>query len=183
MVEKALLSDCDYIPSSHCDTRPDNTLISLLVIHNISLPAGSFGTPYVTDLFTGKLDIQADASFTDLEGLRVSSHLFIRRDGQAIQYVPFDKRAWHAGFSVFQGHTRCNDFSIGIEMEGTDTDIYTDEQYAKLVHVSQKLMRQFPAITLGRIVGHNDIAFGRKTDPGVAFDWCRYRMALTQEDK
>jgi AmpD protein len=172
----------EYVPSSFCDERPENVPVSLLVIHNISLPAGSFGTPYVTNLFTGKLDIQADASFTDLKGLEVSSHLFIRRDGQVIQYVPFDKRAWHAGVSSFQGQTRCNDFAIGIEVEGTDTDSYTDEQYAKLVYVSRKLMRQFPHITLGRIVGHNDIAFGRKTDPGASFDWCRYRAALKQEN-
>jgi AmpD protein len=172
----------EYLPSPYCDNRPENVPVSLLVIHNISLPAGCFGTPYVTKLFTGQLDIEADASFTDLDGLKVSSHLFIRRDGKVMQYVAFDKRAWHAGISVFQGQARCNDFSIGIEMEGTDTDIYTDEQYSKLVCVSQKLMRQFPEITLGRIVGHNDIAFGRKTDPGSSFDWCRYRSMLEQEN-
>lgn len=183
MIEDDVWSELDYLPSPHCDERPKDTVISLLVIHNISLPAGCFGTPHVTNLFMGKLDTEADASFVDLVGLRVSSHLFIRRDGHIIQYVPFNKRAWHAGLSAFQGRSRCNDFSIGIEMEGTDTDIYTDKQYAKLVYVSQKLMRQFPDITLGRIAGHNDIAFSRKTDPGVSFDWCRYRMALKQENK
>ena len=170
----------DYIASPHCDDRPDNACIRLLVIHNISLPAGQFGTPHVTNLFIGKLDTEAHETFTDLKGLRVSSHLFIRRDGQVIQYVPFNRRAWHAGVSSFQGETRCNDFSIGIEMEGTDDKAYTEAQYTKLVHVSQRLMRQFPDITLGRIVGHNDIAFGRKTDPGVAFDWCKYRAALAE---
>jgi len=161
-------------PCTFFDDRPDNEEISLLVIHNISLPAGEFGTSYVDDLFTGQIDCHAHPSFVDLDGLRVSAHCFIRRDGTVLQYVPFNKRAWHAGVSEFAGRGRCNDFSIGIELEGTDDTAYTDAQYIELGKLAKKLMREYPAISHEKIVGHCDIAPGRKTDPGAAFEWQRF---------
>ncbi|KZN47574.1 1,6-anhydro-N-acetylmuramyl-L-alanine amidase AmpD [Pseudoalteromonas luteoviolacea] len=167
--------------SPHFDERPNETDVNLLVIHNISLPAGEFGTDYVDDLFLGNINCDAHSSFKSLEGVRVSAHCFIRRDGEVIQYVPFAKRAWHAGVSHFLGREKCNDFSIGIEMEGTDTIPYTDAQYVALVAVSKAILAQYPEITAERIVGHCDIAPGRKTDPGSVFDWQRYLNTLYQE--
>lgn len=171
--------------SPHCDARPAQTAVSLLVIHNISLPAGQFALnpeqhAYVDDLFMGNLDTRADASFTDLAGLKVSAHCVIWRDGRVFQYVPFAKRAWHAGVSQFAGRERCNDFSIGIELEGTDNLPYTDDQYQSLIKLTRQIMQFYPAITAQRIVGHSDIAPGRKTDPGPAFDWNRYQTAIKE---
>ncbi len=169
--EKAWFSGTRHCPSPNFNLRPENTPIDLLVIHNISLPAGQFAGSYIDDLFCNRLDMDADPSFADLEGLEVSSHLLIRRDGEVVQYVGFDKRAWHAGVSTFQRRENCNDFSIGIELEGTDTLAYTDKQYQQLIKLIQSLQYYYPAISNQRIVGHSDIAPGRKTDPGVAFDW------------
>ncbi len=159
---------------SHFDERPAQCDISLLVIHNISLPAGQFNTPYVDDLFMGCIDCNAHSSFSDLEGLKVSAHCFIKRCGEIIQYVPFEKRAWHAGHSCFAGQQNCNDFSIGIELEGTDTTNYTDAQYQSLAVLTQAIMQRYPKITASNIVGHCDIAPGRKTDPGASFDWRKF---------
>lgn len=171
-------------PSPHCDDRPAGETISLLVIHNISLPAGQFAAvpeqSFVDGLFMGTLDCTAHPSFSDLTGVRVSAHCVIWRDGSIIQYVPFAKRAWHAGVSQFDGRERCNDFSIGIELEGTDNLPYTELQYQSLIQLTLYLLRQFPAITPQRITGHCDIAPGRKTDPGSAFDWMRYRDAISK---
>ncbi|CAH9053070.1 1,6-anhydro-N-acetylmuramyl-L-alanine amidase AmpD [Pseudoalteromonas holothuriae] len=161
-------------PCTFYDDRPTGEEVSLLVIHNISLPAGEFGTPYVDGLFCGTLDYNAHASFVDLQGVEVSAHCFIKRDGQVLQYVPFSKRAWHAGVSTFAGRTRCNDFSIGIELEGTDDCAYEQVQYLQLVELTKQLMTAYPAITKQRIVGHCDIAPGRKTDPGSAFQWSKF---------
>jgi AmpD protein len=165
-------------PCDHYDNRPNEHDISLLVIHNISLPPGEYGSSYILDFFAGKLDPNAHPFFKQICTMRVSSHLLICRDGRLVQFVPFHQRAWHAGFSSFQGRTRCNDFSIGIELEGTDNDPYTHAQYQSLKSVTKSLMFAYSAITLGRIVGHNDIAPGRKTDPGQAFDWSDYRKGL-----
>lgn len=165
-------------PSPHQDERPARTAIDLIVVHGISLPAGEFGGPWIDDLFLGRLDCEAHPSFADLRGLRVSSHFLIRRDGALSQYVPLQRRAWHAGISSFQGRTACNDFSIGIELEGVDHLPYTQAQYAQLAVLCRTLMRLHPAITPARIVGHADIAPGRKTDPGAAFDWRRLRDLL-----
>jgi len=167
-------------PCAHFNPRPDGTAgeVSLLVIHNISLPAGYFGGPYISQLFAGTLMCSAHPSFSELQALTVSAHVCIRRDGQVIQYVDFLQRAWHAGISSFQGRSGCNDYSIGIELEGTDTLAYTDAQYTALAQVTGFIQAQFPKITIGRIVGHNDIAPGRKTDPGFAFDWPRFRHSL-----
>lgn len=145
--------------------------IDMVVIHGISLPPGQFGGRAVQDFFCGHLDIGAHPSFQDIAHLRVSAHLFIKRSGEVIQFVPFTKRAWHAGESFFQGRSRCNDFSIGIELEGTDDIPYETCQYQQLGEILNTLMLTYTAITPDRIVGHIDIAPGRKTDPGAAFDW------------
>lgn len=169
--------------SPHCDQRPADETISLLVIHNISLPPGQFVQPGaekrpVDDFFRGELDVSAHPFFTEIAHLRVSAHCVIWRDGPIWQYVPFAQRAWHAGVSAFDGRTQCNDFSIGIELEGTDDLPYTEQQYQSLVSLTRWLMQQYPAITLDRIVGHEHIAPGRKTDPGPAFDWTRFKSMI-----
>ena len=163
--------------SSHFNRRPFGE-ISLLVIHNISLPAGCFGLPYIDQLFQGCLDTEADDSFADLAGLQVSAHFLIRRDGECVQYVSCEDRAWHAGVSRYGERENCNDFSIGIELEGTDTEPYTAAQYQQLTELTLALLAQYPALTAQRIVGHCDIAPMRKTDPGPSFDWERYLTAL-----
>ncbi len=162
-------------PSPNCDARPTNTAIELLVLHNISLPPGQFHTPYVADLFLNQLDTTADPWFVNVVGLRVSAHFFIERDGNTTQFVSCDQRAWHAGVSSHNGRERCNDFSIGIEIEGTDTLAYTDQQYETLKHLTACLHERYP---LTAVRGHSHIAPDRKTDPGPAFDWARY-AALT----
>lgn len=173
-----LLESATYIPSPNCDDRPLNTPINLLVIHNISLPPGDFGGEHISQLFTNCLNPNEHDYFKDICHLRVSSHLLIRRDGQLIQYVPFHKRAWHAGVSSYDGQTSCNDFSIGIELEGTDTITYEKRQYDKLIDVSKVLLATYQDLEVERITGHENIAPGRKTDPGPAFDWNRYFNSL-----
>ena len=158
-------------PSPNCDERPANTEIELLVLHNISLPPGQFKTPHIADLFLNKLDVQADPWFVNIVGLRVSAHFVIERDGTTTQFVSCDQREWHAGISSYAGRERCNDFSIGIELEGTDTLAYTDQQYDTLTHLTACLRVRYP---LDAVRGHCHIAPGRKTDPGPAFDWTRY---------
>jgi AmpD protein len=167
------------VPSPNWDERPPGTLIDLLVIHGISLPPGEFGGPWIDALFHNRLDPDAHPYFRSIGGLKVSTHLLIRRDGELIQYVDLGKRAWHAGASAFAGRERCNDFAVGIELEGADSVPYTEAQYRVLAETVRALMARFPAITPGRIVGHSDIAPGRKTDPGPAFDWARLRRAIT----
>lgn len=167
--------------SPHHDARPDPQDISVLVVHGISLPAGEFGLPYIDQLFMGTIDTKAHPSFDVLEGLKVSAHCVIHRDGRIVQYVPFDKRAWHAGVSHYCGRKRCNDFAIGIELEGTDTEPYTKEQYQQLAQLAAAAVREYPALTPQRIVGHQHIAPVRKTDPGPAFDWDYFRSLLAQE--
>ncbi len=169
-----LILGAPFIESPNCDPRPEGAPIDLLVIHNISLPPGEFGGEHITALFTNCLDPTAHPYFTGICGLRVSAHALIRRDGQVIQYVPFHKRAWHAGVSCFEDRTACNDFSIGIELEGTDTAPYSEAQYTRLIELTAALMLAYPGITPRRITGHEHIAPGRKTDPGPAFDWSRY---------
>ena len=163
------------VESPHCDDRPDPADISLLVIHNISLPPGRFGTGCVEKLFLGTLDCDVHPYFDRLRGMRVSAHFFINRRGTLTQFVPLQRRAWHAGVSSFAGRERCNDFSIGIELEGTDEKPFTAAQYHRLGLLTRRIRAAYPAITPDRIVGHSDIAPGRKTDPGPHFDWARYR--------
>jgi len=172
------LDEVRRCPSPHFNQRPCGCDISLLVIHNISLPPGVFGTSCIDDLFKGTLDCSADPFFEQLQGLEVSAHFMINRQGVVTQYVATGDRAWHAGVSEFGGVSNCNDFSIGIELEGTDTTPYTDVQYQSLAKLTAKLQQQYPLITKGRITGHCDIAPGRKTDPGQAFDWRRYKGML-----
>jgi AmpD protein len=171
------------VPSVNFNDRPENMPVDLLVIHNISLPPGEFSADdlscsYIDDLFCNQLDVYAHPAFVSLQSLRVSSHFLISRQGVVTQYVPLTKRAWHAGISQWQGRENCNDYSVGIELEGTDNTPYTDHQYAVLTQLTQMLIQQYPAITSERIVGHCDVAPDRKTDPGVAFDWGRYRSSL-----
>ena len=174
------LSVAKQLPSPNFNDRPDASDISLLVIHNISLPAGEFGTGCVQDLFLNRLDCDAHPDFDSLRGLEVSAHLLIDRLGLVTQFVPFDKRAWHAGVSSFEGRDNCNDFSIGIELEGTDTMPYEPIQYETLAMVTRQLMNTYPLINPERITGHCDIAPGRKTDPGPAFDWARFRRMMAE---
>lgn len=161
-------------PSPNHNERPATTVVSLLVIHNISLPPGEFGGNAVEELFLNRLEPRAHPSFRKLQGLKVSAHFFIRRDGELIQFVSLRDRAWHAGRSSFEGHAECNDYSIGVELEGTDHEPFTDRQYARLQCLTRVLMAAYPALTADRIVGHEHIAPDRKTDPGPAFDWQRY---------
>ncbi|WP_223669483.1 1,6-anhydro-N-acetylmuramyl-L-alanine amidase AmpD [Kangiella shandongensis] len=172
LVEQARQSDC-----THYDDR-EGSEIDLLVIHNISLPPKQFGGPYIDQLFAGRLNPQEHEFFKEIAGIRVSSHLLIRRDGGLVQYVPLHKRAWHAGLSSFQGRDKCNDFSIGIELEGADDIPYEPQQYEVLAKLTRLIMSAYPAITKERITGHSDIAPGRKTDPGPAFDWDYFRKTL-----
>lgn len=165
-------------PSAHYNDRPTGAVVSLLVIHNISLPPGEFGGGHVQQFFTGRLDPSFHPYFREIAEMRVSAHFLIERDGTLTQFVSCLDRAWHAGQSQFAGCDNCNDFSIGVELEGADTIPYTDMQYATLVRLSRDLMVRFPAITPQRITGHEQVAPGRKTDPGPAFDWKRYLAAM-----
>ena len=166
------------VPSPNCDERPAASEPQLIVVHSISLPEGDFGTPHVEALFCNCLDPEAHPSFRDIAPLRVSAHALIRRDGELTQFVPFSKRAWHAGVSCFQGRDCCNDFSIGIELEGCDWQPFEDSQYRCLAGLVRLLMATWPAIGAEHLVGHSDIAPGRKTDPGPCFDWPRLRKLL-----
>lgn len=177
--QSSLLMDVPYIASPNCDDRPQPDDISLIVVHGISLPPGQFGGSHVERFFTNRLDPTEHPFFEEIADLRVSSHLFIRRNGEIIQFVPFDKRAWHAGESEFHDRDCCNDFSIGIELEGTDETEYTPEQYDMLAAVVDALLQTYPGISRDRVVGHADIAPGRKTDPGPAFDWAKLSHVLT----
>jgi AmpD protein len=168
--------------SVNADERPPGTEVDLLVIHNISLPPGEFGGDNIMDLFLNRLDPEAHPYFAEIAHLRVSAHLLIRRDGSAVQFVALDRRAWHAGESSFCGRERCNDFSVGIELEGSDETPYTEAQYRQLGSLTVQVRSLFPALGPDRIVGHSDIAPGRKTDPGPHFDWPRYhRLIVAQE--
>lgn len=159
------------VESPNCDDRPAGQAPELLVVHGISLPPGEFGGPWIRDLFLNRLDPDAHPYFREITGLEVSAHVVIYRDGRVVQYVPFGKRAWHAGQSCFRGRTTCNDFSIGIELEGSDETPYTEAQYAQLAALIAALRQAYPGIAPDAIAGHSDIAPGRKTDPGPAFDW------------
>ena len=172
------LSEALQINSPNQDSREDPLAIELLVIHCISLPPEQFAGHYIDDLFCNRLNPNDHPYFAEIHQLKVSAHLLIRRDGSLRQYVPFDRRAWHAGVSCYEGRERCNDFSIGIELEGSINQPYTDEQYQALAAVTRELMAHYPGITSDRITGHSDIAPDRKNDPGRFFDWARFRALL-----
>lgn len=169
-----------WCPSPNYGPRPPGAEISLLVVHNISLPPGQFGGPEIEAFFCNRLDPDAHPYFREIAGLQVSAHALIRRDGHLVQFVSLLDRAWHAGRSCFEGQQECNDFSIGIELEGTDDLPYTDQQYRRLAQVAGWLMAAWPEITPERITGHSDIAPGRKTDPGPAFDWRHFHRILAE---
>jgi len=175
-----LFERVDHILSPHHNYRPSGQLIDLIVIHGISLPPGEFGNSAITDFFCGKLDTQLHPYFTTIAELKVSSHLLIDRTGHIVQFVPFDLRAWHAGQSEFKGLSNCNDFSIGIELEGTDDIPYEKIQYERLADCIVALQQIYPLVTRERIVGHSDIAPGRKTDPGPHFDWAYFDCLLIE---
>ena len=166
-------------PSENFNQRPVGEEIDLLLIHNISLPPGQFGTGCVQKFFCNRLDCSQDTALADINGLKVSAHLFVDREGDCYQFVSLFNRAWHAGVSQFCGRENCNDFSIGIELEGEDHCPYTERQYQELAAITCTLRQRFPKITLERIVGHCDVAPERKTDPGQSFDWEKFRGLLT----
>jgi len=160
------------------DARPTGVLPELIVVHAISMPPGEFGGPWIDRLFTGNLPSDAHPYFKETSRLRVSAHAVIRRDGIIVQYVPFGQRAWHAGQSHYRGRAGCNDFSVGIELEGTDEVPYTDAQYNQLAALVEALLATYPSLSVDHITGHSDIAPGRKTDPGPSFEWERWRSIL-----
>lgn len=178
-IESGWLNAAQASPSPNRDARPPRATVDLLVVHGISLPPGEFGGSWIEDLFHNQLDPTAHPYFAGIAALRVSAHLLIRRDGALVQFVGFDQRAWHAGESSFRGRPRCNDYAVGVELEGCDDDAYDDAQYRALARVARLLAAHYPALAPDRIVGHCDIAPGRKTDPGPAFDWARLRRDMS----
>ena len=178
-LEKGWLDKVNRCPSPNYDVR-SNEEIDLIVIHSISLPPGIFGNSFVEDFFQNKLDHSKDKYFQEIKDLKVSSHFLIKRDGEITQFVSILDRAWHAGVSSFEGREDCNDYSIGIELEGTDIDSFEENQYESLVSLTSILMSELPRITLDRIVGHSDIAPGRKSDPGKGFDWGKFKDRINK---
>ncbi len=170
-----LIEGTEFIPSPNFDERPEGGIPEVLIVHAISLPPGEFGGEEVERFFCNQLDCTTHPFYREIEGMRVSSHLFIRRDGSVVQFVPLNKRAWHAGVSECEGRTNVNDFSVGIELEGCDELPFEDEQYRALAAVTRLLFEYFPDMNPDRIYGHSDVAPGRKTDPGPCFDWRRFR--------
>jgi AmpD protein len=177
-VATGLVPGARQVLSSHFDERPAGAIADLIVVHGISLPPGEFGGPWIDRLFTGNLPPDAHSYFRAIANARVSAHALIRRDGEVVQYVSFAQRAWHAGKSEYCGRSACNDFSIGIELEGTDDTPYEHAQYEALAALIKALLAAYPTLSRDRIVGHSDIAPGRKTDPGAAFDWAKLRATL-----
>lgn len=180
-IKNHLLTPAQQIASPNCDQRTDPADISLIVIHCISLPEGQFNTPYIDQLFTNQLSTEGHSSFPDICHLEVSSHILIKRNGAITQYVPFNQRAWHAGDSCYKGCKKCNDFSIGIELEGTVNTSYTKVQYQQLTTLIQCLIHTYPKLCLENITGHSDIAPLRKTDPGIFFDWVKLYQLIRLE--
>ena len=178
--DSGLIEPARQCISPNNDERPDGAVPESVIVHGISLPPGEFGGPAIEQLFTNSLDWDAHPYFAEIRGLEVSTHLLIRRDGELVQFVPFSRRAWHAGESSFRGRTCCNDFSIGIELEGDDETPYTDSQYAVLIAVTGALVAAYPALSAREVAAHSDISPGRKTDPGPAFDWLRLYDGLSQ---
>jgi AmpD protein len=176
--ETGRLDRARYVASPNCDARPGDMPADLIVVHGISLPPGEYGGPWIDQLFTNSLPADAHPYFATIATLRVSSHLLVRRDGGVVQYVPFHQRAWHAGASNYCGRERCNDFSVGIELEGTDDTAYEPAQYRTLCEAIRALCAAYPTLSPQHVTGHSDIAPGRKTDPGAAFDWPRLRALL-----
>ena len=173
-IKDNLIEGVTFHSSPNFDSRPKDTDISLIVIHSISLPPGKYGGNGIKDFFLNELDTSNHEYFESIKNLKVSSHILIKRTGETLQFVPFNKRAWHAGISSYLGKENCNDYSIGIELEGTDDSEFTDEQYNSLKNLTSSLIRSYPNLSEDRLVGHSDIAPGRKLDPGIFFDWKRF---------
>jgi AmpD protein len=178
-IQQGLLTGARQVPSPNKDERPSDCSARLIIVHGISLPPNQFDNTYIEDFFTNKLDIDMHPYFKEVAGLEVSSHLLIKRDGEIVQFVPFHERAWHAGVSCFDGADNCNDFSIGIELEGADHIPYTQLQYQQLTASCKALMAAYPSLSCDAIVGHCDVSSGRKTDPGESFDWPHFRRLLS----
>jgi AmpD protein len=179
--DQGLVESARHSVSPNQDARPEGVEVDLIVLHGISLPPGEFAGPEIEQLFTNTLDWDSHAYFDEIRDVQVSAHLLVRRDGELVQFVPFSARAWHAGESCFQGRTRCNDHSIGIELEGEDDLAYDDRQYNTLIPLLASMLRAYPGLSARRIAAHSDIAPGRKTDPGPAFDWLRLYDGLSRE--
>ena len=173
-----LVQPARQVASPNFDERPNGSAFDLILVHGISLPPDEYGGPYIDQLFRNELPAFGHPYFEKIAGLKVSSHALIRRDGELVQYVPFHYRAWHAGASNFCGRERCNDFSIGIELEGSDEIPYEPVQYRTLAELIAALCKAYPTLSPSRVLGHSDVAPGRKTDPGAAFDWVRLRALL-----
>lgn len=176
--EQGWLGSACRLVSPNCDARPPQTPIELVVIHAISLPPDTYGGHYIDDLFMNRLDCRAHPYFAALDGIRVSAHFLVARDGRLSQYVSLHERAWHAGVSAWRGRTACNDFSIGIELEGSEHEPFAEQQYVVLGDLLAALKAELPLLEASRLVGHSDIAPGRKTDPGPCFDWPRVRRSV-----
>ena len=176
--ETGLIQPARFCLSPNRDERPANASVDAIILHGISLPPGEFGDGEIEALFLNNLDWDAHPYFAEIRGMQVSAHLLVRRDGELVQFVPFNERAWHAGESAFRGQTRCNDFSLGIELEGEDEISYDDRQYTVLSAVLEALFAAYPALSARELAGHCDVAPGRKSDPGPAFDWLRLYDAL-----
>lgn len=179
-IDQHWLQDATKVPSPNCDQRPLEDDISLVVIHCISLPPGQFGGTYIDQLFCNQLNAQAHPYFKAIHRLKLSAHVLIKRSGEIIQYVAFNQRAWHAGASHYQGRPDCNDFSLGIELEGIETTAYSAPQYQQLGLLLKALLHCYPKLSAAAIVGHSDIAPGRKTDPGDSFDWAKLHAMLRE---
>ena len=177
-IENHIFKNIKFLNSPNFNKRPENSNISLIVIHSISLPPNNYDNDYVEDFFMNKLNILDHDYFNEIKDLRVSSHLYIKRSGKMIQFVPLNMRAWHAGESSYKGIMDCNDYSIGIELEGSDDDYFTDKQYETLIQTTKSIIKNYAQINKEKIVGHSDISPGRKTDPGNKFEWNRYFEAL-----
>lgn len=180
LIDNDILVGARLLESPNQNARPDNVDVDLLVIHNISLPPGEYGTLCIDQFFCNQLEADSHPFFKEIADLRVSAHLLIDRQGRLTQYVPFNNRAWHAGESLFCGRDNCNDFSIGIELEGSDCELFSDSQYNSLTSVTRLLLETYLSMSIEKIVGHSDIAPGRKTDPGPFFDWSRYKESLIE---
>ena len=177
-IKNHLFNKIRFLESPNFNNRPLKEEIRLIIIHSISLPPNTYGNTYVEDFFLNKLDVSEHDYFNEIKDLRVSSHIYIKRDGEIIQFVPFNKRAWHAGESSYMGVPDCNDYAIGIELEGSDDDFFSDEQYNSLIVATQEILKEYPMIKKDNITGHSNVAPKRKVDPGKNFEWEKYLSSL-----
>ena len=177
-IENHIFKESQIYNSPNFNERPDESDIRLIIIHCISLPPDQYGGDFVKDFFLNNLDTKKHEYFNEIKDLRVSPHIFIKRNGEVLQFVPFNKRAWHAGKSIFRGVPDCNDYSIGIELEGSEDDFFSKEQYSSLIIATKAIIETYPLINKENIIGHSDISPGRKTDPGRVFEWNTYLESL-----